>query len=48
MTADSTTTTTRRINTTAPATPALIQADVHWVDTLKEERKKKKEEEKEI
>ena len=37
MTADSTTTTTRRTNTAAAATPATIQADVHWVDTSNEE-----------
>ena len=33
MTADCTTTTTRRTNTAMAATPATDQADVHWVDT---------------
>ena len=37
MNADSTTTMNRRTNTAAAATPATIQADVHWVDALNEE-----------
>lgn len=36
MTTDWTTTTTRRINTAAAATPTTDQADVHWVDTSDE------------
>ena len=42
MNADSTTTMNRRTNTAAAATPATIQADVHWVDALNEEYNVKK------